>query len=106
MPERDRSRSHALTVIDALDHPHGGRILRVRAEGDPPSSLRKIKGARFRAVSPDGIERSIRVLDFALFGGKPSNERFSKTGRVDLRVEELDEGPSVSTTWTLHPGSG
>jgi len=93
-------------VIDALDHPHGGRILRVRADGESRPSVRKLKGARFRAVSPEGVERSVRVLDFAVFGGKPSDERLRRTGRVDLRVEELDTGPSVSLTWRLHPTDG
>jgi hypothetical protein len=92
-----------LRVIDALDHPHGGRVLRVRALGDQTPTLRQLRGARFRAVSPDGQERRVRVLDFPLFWGKASDERIRATGRVDLRVEEEAEGSPVAITWELHP---
>jgi hypothetical protein len=92
-----------LRVIDALDHPHGGRILRTRLAGDAVPALGELKGARFRARSPEGDERSIRVLGFPITGGKPSSRRIRETGRVDLHVEEAGEGVSVGLQWELIP---
>jgi len=90
-----------LRIIDAFDHPHGGRILRVRIDGGTPPSLRSLQGARLRAVAPDGSERVVRVTGFPLMGGKLSDARIRDTGRLDLLVETEGEGPSVSGTWRL-----
>lgn len=90
-------------VIDALDHPHGGRILRLRLQqGDAPS-VRELKGARLRATSPDGEERILVVEDFALTGGKASDERLARTGRADLHVYAADDRaePPVTLEWTI-----
>jgi hypothetical protein len=37
-----------------------------------------------------------------VFGGKPSNERFARTGRVDVHVEELEGGP-IGLQWEVTP---
>lgn len=90
-----------LLVVDALDHPHGGRILRVRvADGEPPT-VRSLKGAVLKAVSPDGQESAVRVLGFPLFGGSPSDLRIRATGRADLLVEPASAGPPVGLRWEL-----
>lgn len=90
-------------VLDAMDGPHDGRILRLRLQSGDAPSPRQIKGARFRAVSPDGeAERTVRVKGFAAFGGKPSEERLARTGRIDVHVEE--EGPDdrpVTLQWKV-----
>ena len=39
-----------------------------------------------RARSPDGREQTFRVDGFAVFGGRPSDERLARTGRVDVHV--------------------
>jgi hypothetical protein len=94
----------SLEVVDAFEHPHGGRILRIRAlEGATPS-LRDLRRATLRAVSPDGEERRARVLSFPLTGGKPSDARFRATGRVDVLVEEEGGGEPISLGWRLHVG--
>lgn len=90
-------------VLDALDHPHGGRILRLRLhEGDSPS-VRRLKTARLRAVSPEGEERVVEVDGFAAFGGKPSDERLARTGRADLHVHPADgkTDPPIGVGWTV-----
>lgn len=90
-------------VLDALDHPHGGRILRLRLqEGDPPS-VRRLKEARLRAVSPDGEERVVKADGFAAFGGKPSDERLARTGRADLHVHPIHgkTDPPIRFGWTI-----
>ena len=54
-----------------------------------------------RAVSPDGDECLIRVAGFAVFGGKPTNDRLARTGRVDLHVEEIDDGGPIGLRWEV-----
>jgi hypothetical protein len=91
-------------VLDALDGPHGGLILRLRLQSGEAPSIKKLKGARVKAVSPDGTqERFFRVEGFAVFGGHPSDARLARTGRVDVHVipeGSVDESP-VSLRWEV-----
>jgi hypothetical protein len=90
-----------LLVVDALDHPHGGRVLRVRVtDGDPPT-VRSLKGATLTGISPEGEESAVRVKGFPLFGGRPSDGRLRSTGRIDLLVEPASVGPPVDLRWAL-----
>lgn len=92
-----------LRVIDALDHPHGGRILRLRLlEGDAPT-VRGLRGSTLVARDGGGAERKVRVLGFAAFGGRASDQRIRETGRVDLHVMEEGEGEPVDLRWTVGP---
>jgi hypothetical protein len=43
------------------------------------------------------------VLDFAVFGGKPSNDRLTRTGRIDIQVLELDENGPIGLQWEVVP---
>lgn len=80
-------------VLDAMDAPHGGRILRLRLQGGEPPSVRSLKGSRMKAVSPDGeAERTFRIDGFALFGGRPSDARLARTGRLDVHVTDESDG--------------
>lgn len=90
-------------VLDALDAPHGGRILRLRLQDGDAPSVKELKGARMRAVSPEGVERAFEVTGFALFGGTPSDDRLARTGKIDVHVEEEGEGPPISLRWTVSP---
>lgn len=102
-PERTRSAT-VFRVLDAMDQPHGGRILRLRIQEGEVPSVKELKGARMRAVSPDGDqERTLRVEGFAVFGGKPSDERLARTGRIDVHVfdEGDDEGDPVGIKWEV-----
>lgn len=94
--------SASFRVLDAMDAPHSGRILRLRLESGEAPSIKSLKGSVMRAVSPEGTECRFRVLGFAVFGGKPSNERLARTGRIDLHVEELGDGP-IGLRWTAYP---
>lgn len=90
-----------LMVVDALDHPHGGRILRVRVtEGEPPP-IRTLKGSVLRAVSPRGVESAVRVEGFPVFGGKPSDSRVRVTRRMDLLVKPAADGVPVGLRWEI-----
>lgn len=91
-------------VLDAMDGPHDGRILRLRLQSGDAPSPRSMKGERFRAVSPDGeTECTVRLKGFAAFGGKPSEERLARTGRIDVHVEEEGSGDRpVSLQWKVY----
>lgn len=87
-------------IIDSYDHPHGGRILRLRLGRGQALTVKELKGSTMLATSPDGSETRIRVGGFALFGGKPSNARLVRTGRVDIHVR--DEGAKqLDAGWTV-----
>jgi hypothetical protein len=99
-----RTQAATFRVLDALEGPHGGRILRLRLQSGEAPSIKTLKGARMKAVSPDGAEeRFFRVDGFAVFGGRPSDERLARTGRVDVHV--LEEGeprdPPISLRWEV-----
>lgn len=90
-------------VLDAMDAPHSGRILRLRLQSGEPPPVKSLKGAEMIARSPAGDECRIRVTGFAVFGGKPSNERFARTGRVDVHIQELGDGGPVGLRWEVVP---
>jgi len=90
-------------VFDAMDAPHGGRILRLRLQSGEAPSIKELRGARMRAVSPEGHSAIVNVKGFAVFGGRPSASRLARTGRVDLLVERAVKGPAVGARWEIQP---
>lgn len=88
-------------VLDAMDAPYGGRILRLRLEAGETPIIADLKGARFTATSSDGDVRALRVCGFAVFGGRISDERFARSGRIDIVAEHEGEGPVVGVGWEL-----
>ena len=89
----------AFRVLDAMDAPHTGRILRLRLHSGEAPGIGALKGAKLNCTAPDGRKAVAEVKGFALFGGRPSNARFARTGRIDVHVQEVDgEGP-VSLRW-------
>ena len=88
-------------VLDAVDAPHSGRILRLRLQAGEAPSIRTLRGATLTARSPDGRTCAAKVLGFALVGGKPSDERLARTGRVDVRVEEAEGQGPVGLQWEV-----
>lgn len=102
MASQETAESTAFRVVDALDAPHGGRILRLRLQSGEAPRVRSLKGARLRAVSPDGeSEATVQVRGFAVFGGRPSDERLARTGRVDVHVTQEEGDEPVSLRWTV-----
>jgi hypothetical protein len=90
-------------VLDAMDGPHSGRILRLRLQSGEAPSVKSLRGADLLAVSPEGRQCRVRVTGFAVFGGKPSDDRLARTGRVDVHVDELDEGGPIGLKWEVRP---
>ncbi|MEJ2538601.1 MAG: hypothetical protein P8188_01240 [Gemmatimonadota bacterium] len=95
-------RNPRFLVLDAMDGPHGGQILRLRLESGEPPSIRSLKGAQLTAVGPEGGQASLKVTGFPLFGGRPSDSRLGRTGRVDVAVEPVKAGSSpVGLQWEV-----
>ena len=91
-------------VIDVMAAPHGGWILRLRLQEGESPTIKEIKGSRMTMRSPAGDEREVTVRSFPTLGGKPSDDRVARSGRLDVRVEPSDpEGgvPSVVERWEL-----
>lgn len=88
-------------VIDAMNGPHTGQILRVRHSGGKTPSLREMKGANLKARSLEGVEATVRVVAFSMIGGKPSEARFNRTGRLDLVVHQETGDTPVGLRWRL-----
>ena len=87
-------------VIDAYDHPHGGRILRLRLGVGEALGVKELKGGSMVATSPGGEEARIRVHGFALFGGRPSDARLARTARADIHVKD-EIARSVRPGWEV-----
>jgi hypothetical protein len=85
-------------VLDAMDAPHKGRILRLRLQSGEAPTVRALRGATLKATAPDGRTASAKVTGFALTGGRPSNNRLARTGRIDVHVDA--DGP-VSLQWQV-----
>lgn len=90
-------------VLDAMDGPHAGRILRLRLQSGDAPAVKSLKGREMLAVSPDDRRCRIRVTGFAVFGGKPSDDRLARTGRIDVQIDELDDTGPVGIRWELRP---
>jgi hypothetical protein len=91
-------------VLDAMNGPLSGRILRLRLQSGEAPTISSLKGSEMVATGPDGQTCRFRVTGFAVFGGKPSNDRLTRTGRVDVHVEELDDGGPIGLRWEVTPG--
>ena len=101
MAKNQGNRHPTFRVLDAMDAPHGGRILRLRLQSGEAPSIGALKAARLRATSADGTTTTLTVRGFAVFGGKPSDDRLARTGRVDVHVDE--DGPPVGMRWEIRP---
>lgn len=99
-PPPEASHKAMFRVIDAYDHPHGGRILRLRLGAGEAPGLREIKGGSLVAAVGEGERRRLRVAGFALSGGRPSHARLARTGRIDVHVVGDGAGP-VDVGWTV-----
>ena len=88
------------SVIDAHDHPHGGRILRLRLQRGEAPSVKELKGGTMIAGTTHGAEARLKVDGFALFGGQVSDARVARTGRVDIHVRG-DAARDIGPGWSL-----
>jgi len=79
-------------VLDSMEAPSGGWFLKLRFEAGDAPTIRELKNAKLNVSSPDGATSfEVEVQGFPLFGGRPSDDRLHRTGRVDIHVK-LPEG--------------
>ena len=89
-------------VIESLKHPHGGRILRLRLQRGEAPSIRELKGATMVARGPSGEETRVKIDGFAVFGGRPTDARVVRTGRVDVVLADSgDDSAQIRRHWSL-----
>ena len=88
MTAQAQTKRWCFRVLDSVETPDGGCVLRLRLQDGEAPAVKTLKGARLLVRSPDGEERTVRVKGFALVGGKPSDGRMARTGRVDIQIEE------------------
>lgn len=94
-------------VLDAMSGPFGGQILRLRLQSGETPSIRSLKGAKLAGRGPRGETAMVRVKGFPTFGGKPSDARFSRTGRVDVHVTPEEGSPApVGLQWEVGVAAG
>ena len=65
-----------------------------------PLSLGELRGGTLVATAGNGTEIPLRPKGFAVFGGKLTDTRLARTGRVDIhasdeRVDEVEVGWQV-----------
>jgi hypothetical protein len=95
-----------LTVVDVMERPHGGRILRLRQLAGDPMTRGSLRGHRFRARSPKGDEQTFTIEQFALFGGRVTDQRLARTGRVDVVITDSAPktgAPGIGRGWLVTP---
>lgn len=88
-------------VLDAMDAPHTGRILRLRLQAGEAPKVRALKGARLEATTPDGRTCTGVIGGFALIGGRSPDERLARTGRVDVHVRNEEGDGPISLQWEV-----
>lgn len=92
-------------VIDSLDAPHDGRILRLLLVAGHPPKLGALRNLEMVATSPWGRICRLRVVDFVVLGGKVRQARLNTTGRIDVRVKEIDTSGPIEIGWDLRPAT-
>lgn len=89
-------------VSDATEVPLRGFLLRLRLlEGKP--QMKSLKKARLRLESPGGASRVVEIRDFAVMGGKATQERLERTQMLDVLISSEDaagDGEPVRIGWT------
>jgi hypothetical protein len=98
MSKQEQGSQSVFQVIDAMDGPYYGRILRLRLVRGQAPTIRQLKGSRLLARSPRGDEQFLRVLGFPVHGGHASDDRISRTGKVDLLVDVDGNGAPALTS--------
>lgn len=94
--------STSFKVLDAFPAPHTGTILRLRLQEGEAPTLKDLRGSNLRAEGPDGESCDLKVEGFALFGGKASDARLARTGRIDVHASKSDQaGPTPGLQWTV-----
>ncbi|HEX7117756.1 MAG TPA: hypothetical protein VF212_03165 [Longimicrobiales bacterium] len=97
-------RSFRFRVSDAVEVPHRGVLLRLRLMEGSPSVGDFRPGRYLRLRAPDGAERWVRVLDYAIVGGRATQARLERTRELDVVISSADarrDGRPVEIGWQV-----
>jgi hypothetical protein len=91
-------------VSDVLQIPLRGYLLRLKVTDGSPRMKDLKRGRWLRALSPEGEERSVRLMDFSTVGGRPTQERLDTARELDVVVPPDDvvvDGRRIDIGWTI-----
>ncbi len=91
-------------MSDAVEVPHRGVLLRLRLMEGVPALAELRPGRYLRLRAPDGEERWVRVLDFAIIGGRATQARLERTRELDVVISKADArqgGRPVEIGWLV-----
>lgn len=91
-----------MRVLDVMEHPHGGWVIRLRVANGEPPTMSVLRSDGLSVEVADGTTHHFKVDAFPLMGGKASDARIKSTGRVDVYGDWAAGRPSAPLT----PGSG
>ena len=95
MATKATSKGLVFRVLDLMGAAHGGWILRLKLGGGEFPGVKAMKGRRMDLVSELGASSEVQVTGFPLFGGRPTDDRVARSGRIDVHVMPA-EGPGAT----------
>jgi hypothetical protein len=96
--------SFRFRISDAVEVPGRGYLLRLRLLEGSPRIAELSPGRRLRLRAPDGAERVVQVLDYAVIGGRATQARLERTRELDVvisRADALAGGRAVAIGWLV-----
>ncbi len=90
-------------VSDSVEVPLRGHMLRLRLLEGAPSMSDLARGRKLRLESPKSIARIVTIMDHAVTGGRPTQERLDRTRELDVIISAADAGSGgslVDIGWT------
>jgi hypothetical protein len=91
-------------VSDVLQVPLRGYLLRLKVTDGTPRMKDLRRGRWLRMRSPEGEERTVRLMDFSTVGGRPTQERLDTARELDVVVPPDDvvvDGRRIDIGWTV-----
>jgi hypothetical protein len=105
MTAQTRTASVVFKVLDVMAGPHGGWLMRLRLQSGDTPTLKSLKGTRMRLECSDGRSREVTLKGYPMMGGKPTDARFARSGRIDVQAVPSDGGdadpPHFTGSWEL-----
>lgn len=87
-----------------MEVPARGYLLRLRLlEGEPRIDEFR-PGRLIRLRAPDGTERQVRIVDFSITGGRPTQARLERTRELDVIISKEDAlrgGRPIRVGWLV-----
>ena len=102
------SEPFSMKVSDMYQVPLRGTLLRLKFVTGQPQAADIAVGKTLAVRSPDGRERTVRIVAHSVTGGNVSQGRLDRVRELDVIVMptgEASAGDPVGFGWTVRPGS-